>query len=180
MAIVEPRKEITLDALEVVYLNDAISAGDVAQGLPEKDAYFTCAREALILLAGAWNEVITDDEDPTIDKHATVTLAITEEMAWLFKAKVITSTVAIDNQTKLGLTLQRKINDVLLSFKASSDLEAFFADPGEINPDPAVHSLVMSADMKEKFLDFYYAKGSNDAHGSTYQGAHEITDDDAE
>jgi hypothetical protein len=126
MGIERPKLPITLTGLEVVFLTDSIANDDVAQGLPEKDAYWPLAREALLLLGSAYKEVVS----PSGIAAGPVTIYITEEIAWLLRSKVKTGDVAIDNKTNVGIPILLKLYDLLQSFNSGFvDFEATGEDP---------------------------------------------------
>jgi hypothetical protein len=109
-----PTRPLTLSGLEVVFLTDCVKNRDVAEGLPERDAYMPVGREALLLLGSAYRELVT----PSGISPGPVTLEVTEEIAWLLRDKVRTGDVAIDGQTNVGIPLLSKLFEVLNSFAA--------------------------------------------------------------
>jgi hypothetical protein len=118
--IERPKLPLTLSGLEVVFLTDGIRNSDIAEGLPDKDAYWPLAREALLLLGSAYLEVVT----PEGIKPGPVTIYISEEVAWLLRGKVRTGDVAIDGKTNVGTSLLLKLYAMLESFNSGLlDLE---------------------------------------------------------
>ena len=68
---------ITLTGLEIVYLCDSIANKDIAEGLPDKDAFVPLARGALLKLGSAYRELVAVDGIAP----GPVMVAITEEEA---------------------------------------------------------------------------------------------------
>ena len=122
MVFEKPKLPISLYGVEVVYLTDSITNKDVAEGLPDKDAYVPLARETLLLLSSAYCELVKDgpaDQGGGI-LIGPVTLHLTEEMTWLLRGKVKTGDVAIDGKTNIGVGLLLKLYGLLQQF--NSDL----------------------------------------------------------
>lgn len=113
MVFEKPKLPLELTGLEVVFLTDSISNKDLAEGLPDKDAYWPVARETLLLLGSAYVELVSVDG---IDSGP-VTLQITEEMAWLLRGKVKTGDMAID-KTPIGVALLTKLYTMIQEFNS--------------------------------------------------------------
>jgi hypothetical protein len=112
---VEPQtRELSLTGLEVVFLTDSISNRDLAEGLPERDAYVPLARQALLLLGSAYRELVSTDGI----NSGPVTLQVTEEVAWLLRGKVRTGDVGIDGTTNVGVPLLLKLYEILNGFNS--------------------------------------------------------------
>jgi hypothetical protein len=108
---------LTLTGLEVVFLTDSISNKDIAEGLPDRDAYVALGREAILLLGSAYRELVS----PEGVQEGPVTLQVNEEVAWLLRSKVRTGDLAIDGKTNIGIPLLLKLFEVLNSFTAALD-----------------------------------------------------------
>src|SRR3990167_10965657 len=109
-----PTLPITLTGLETVFLADSVANKDLAEGLPDQDAYVPLARQALLLLGGAYRELVTAEGIAP----GPVTLQVTEEVAWLLRSKVRTGDLAIDGKTNIGVPLLLKLYDLLNAFNA--------------------------------------------------------------
>ena len=114
----KPTLPIVLSGLEVIHLSDSIAADDHAKGLPERDAYVPLARQALLLLGSAYRELV----QPVGVSDGLLTIHITEELAWLFRAKTRTGDLAIDNKTNIGISLLLKLYELLACFNSELDL----------------------------------------------------------
>ena len=122
----EEKLLIELTGMEVVYLVDSISNGDIAQGLPDREAYKPVAREALLLLGSAYKELVA----PAGILPGPVPLMITEEQAWLFRSKVKTGDVDLSG-ANLGVALLLKLYDLLCRFNSGINL-----DVGDVESTP--------------------------------------------
>lgn len=130
MAImIDPTRPLELTGLEVVFLTDAISNRDVAEGLPDKDAYYPLARQTLLLLGSTYCELVSADGI----LNGPVTLYVTQEMAWLLRGKVKTGDVGVDGVV-LGHGLLCKLYELLLAFNADVDMPVS-KDEGEAMTD---------------------------------------------
>jgi hypothetical protein len=112
MDMLTPTRALTLSGLEIVYLTDSIRNKDVAEGLPEREAYLPVGRDALLLLGSAYRELVSAEGI----QPGPVTLQVSEEIAWLLRDKVRTGDLAIDGQTNIGIPLLLKLFEVLNSF----------------------------------------------------------------
>lgn len=109
---------ITLSGLEVIHLSDSIANDDIAKGLPERDAYVPLARQALLLLGSAYRELVT----PEGVADGLIVIQVTEEQAWLFRAKTRTGDMAIDGKTPIGIPLLLKLYEILSSFNSGVEI----------------------------------------------------------
>jgi len=114
LKMIRPTRPLTLSGLEVVFLSDSIANKDIAEGLPERDAYLPLAREALLLLGSAYRELVSAEG---IDPGPLI-LEVNEEVAWLLRGKVRTGDLAIDGKTNVGVPLLLKLYDLLNGFNA--------------------------------------------------------------
>src|SRR5689334_11117173 len=110
----QPTRALDLTGLEVVFLTDSITNRDIAEGLPDKEAYLPLAREALLLLGSAYRELVSTDGIAA----GPVTLQVTEEIAWLLRSKVRTGDLAIDGKTNIGVPMLLKLYDLLNAFNS--------------------------------------------------------------
>lgn len=134
--MLEARKlPIELTGMEVVFLSDAISNSDKAEGLPDKDAHVPLARDTLLLLGSLFCEMV----GPAGVQDITGTIWITQEQAWLFRSKVKTGDIGIDKQP-LGVPLLLKLYSMLSQF--NSGLEDFDTDYAEPDASEAMGKLV--------------------------------------
>ena len=123
---------LTLTGLETVFLADSVANKDIAEGLPDRDAYVPLARQALLLLGGAYRELVTAEGIAP----GPVTLQVSEEIAWLLRSKVRTGDLAIDGKTNVGIALLLKLYDLLNAFNADvSGLPSVSTTEGESMTD---------------------------------------------
>jgi hypothetical protein len=109
-----PTRALTLTGLEVVYLTDSVTNRDIAEGLPDRDAYVPLARQVLLLMGSAYRELVSSEGI----KSGPITLQVTEEIAWLLRSKVRTGDVAIDGTTNVGIPLLLKLYEILNAFNS--------------------------------------------------------------
>ena len=102
---------ITLTGLEIVYLCDSIANKDIAEGLPDKDAFVPLARGALLKLGSAYRELVAVDGIAP----GPVMVAITEEEAWLMRSKVRTGDLASISRTSASPCRSSCMNCSVLS-----------------------------------------------------------------
>ena len=126
-----PTLPIVLSGFEVIHLSDSIAADDHAKGLPERDAYVPLARQALLLLGSAYRELV----QPVGVSDGLVSIHITEELAWLFRAKTRTGDLAIDNKTNVGIPLLLKLYEMLASFNSELDLAVGFVEEPAVSDE---------------------------------------------
>lgn len=135
----EPRLPLILTPYEIIHLTDAISNKDVAEGLPDRDAYVPVAREALLLLGSIYKQIVTPDgkiqtEYAEIEGEQPGPLAVqfmvTLEQAWLFRSKVKTGDLGLDRQI-IGGPLLAKIYDVICRFHLGINMDGW---PDAIEP----------------------------------------------
>jgi hypothetical protein len=112
-----PTRTLALTGLEVVFLTDGVMNRDIAEGLPDRDAYVPLARQTLLLLGSAYRELVSTDGI----KPGPVCIEVTEEIAWLLRGKVRTGDVAIDGTTNVGVPLLLKFYDILNAFNSEID-----------------------------------------------------------
>ena len=120
----KPTLPIVLSGFEIIHLSDSIAADDHAKGLPERDAYVPLARQALLLLGSAYRELV----QPIGVSDGLVSIHITEELAWLFRAKTRTGDLGIDNKTNIGIPLLLKLYELLAAFNSELDLTVGFVE----------------------------------------------------
>lgn len=126
----DPTLPLMLNAMEVIHLTDSIKNGDVAEGLPEKDAYVPLARGLLLLFGSAYRELVRAGAPP---EPGPVFLEVTQEQAWLLRTKVRTSDLGYDGVTNIGAGLLIKLYALLLEFNA--DVPELFAAAGKTLED---------------------------------------------
>lgn len=118
----DPTLPLELNGMEVIYLTDSVKNSDVAEGLPEKDAYVPLARALLLLLGSAYRELVRPGVPPL---EGPVSIEINQEQAWLLRTKVRTSDVGYDGMTNIGAGLLIKLYALILEFNA--DIPELFA-----------------------------------------------------
>lgn len=120
-----PTLPLSLTGMEVVYLTDSVKGDDAAQGLPEKERYVPLARQALLLLGSAYNEVVSlDPSGMPLLETGPVVLHFTEETCWLLREKVKTGSMGIDGKTNVGIPLLTKLYTNLLEFNSELEIQA--------------------------------------------------------
>jgi len=111
---------LTLNALEVCFLTDSINNRDLEEGR-EDARQQPLARQTLLLLGGAYLELVQEEKEP--DENLTVTLQISEEIAWLLRSKVKSGDVGFGGQM-IGVGLLRKLYDLILQFNSGVEFPA--------------------------------------------------------
>jgi len=161
--IPKPHLGLTLTGKEIVFLTDAIDNGDIAKGLDEKEVYIPLARRVLLILGSAYREVVTPKG--VLDKS--VTIQVDEETTWLFRNKVKTGDLAVDNRTPVGLTILPKLYALLIQFNSGlEDLKVVDVD------EPPV-----SDEIRQKLADFSKPKIEVE-NARTSKNARPVEDED--
>lgn len=122
-----PHLTLELDAEEVLYLEGEIENDEEAAGLPNKETVIQLGRPTVLLLGGAFVELVT----PEALRPGVVLLSVDEETAWLLRSRVSADAVGSDRRTNIGVNLLRKIYALLLEFNVGVDLEDTLVD--EVN-----------------------------------------------
>lgn len=117
----EKKLPLTLTGPEIIYLTDAVRNTDVAEGLPDKEAYVPLAKELLLVLGSMFNECVdwlTRQHDIDVfDRQA----YFSELQVWLLRGKVRYGDVDFRGQP-VGPLLLHKLYACLLQFHSEEML----------------------------------------------------------
>lgn len=102
---------LCLNAQEVMFLIDAIGNSDMQAGMEDPEAKVAIGRRGILILASLFDEMVFLDKLVDYD----ITFMVDEELVWLFRSKVTTSTRS-GQGTMIGIPLLKKLYKLLLNF----------------------------------------------------------------
>lgn len=100
---------LSLTGLETVFLSDALRNADV---ISLENDQFEYLKPLVVNLASLYVELLSGEGI----LPGPLSLEITEPQAWLLRQKVRTGDIAIDGKTNVGVSLLKKLYNILITF----------------------------------------------------------------
>lgn len=152
-----PMLPLQLSGLEVVHLLDSVRNGTTVKDVEDE---LGVTKPLIVKLGGIYRELVS----PAGIKAGPVDVQVSEQEAWVLRAKVKTGDIGIDGQTPVGITLSLKLYELLALF--SPDMPQIEVGgeeaPFSVNQKEALKALQKTEEINERRDD----EPGKDAHGS--------------